>query len=263
MNWTSALGTWNLLGLSSLLILAPFYPAWREWRFPSDTSSTPNFALNQKRSALLHVAKTTRPDTSIPSTNEPPLRLSPDAVVSGTVQSASAIITPCGSCFETLIAPAIFFGQAVQLQSVSLPLVAQTLITTLPQASRWGHNGWHIEGDCHIQAAHHVRGPLVVTGQLRIDEDCVIEGDIKARAGLQIGERTLITGAVFSDRDIHLAANVHVGGPVMAEGTLLMDSGAEIGDIDTPTTLSARYLAVRAGAISHGAVHATSIGVVL
>jgi len=247
------------------MILAPFYPAWKEWRSPSDRKATPILSRRQARAVHDGGSTFAQQVTQVESRFTPPHRLDPDAVASGTVQSPSAIIAPSGVCFETLIAPTVFWGEpmanASDESSGGDPIC--TSITRLPNASRWGHNGWRVEGDCHIKAAHHLRGALVVTGRLRIDEDCILEGDIKAREGLRVGARTQVMGALFCDKDIHLAEDVQVRGPVMAENAMVLDSGVTVGSIHAPTTLSARVLTVRAGAVSHGTVQAKSTGVVL
>lgn len=265
MNWDITLGYLNFFGLSTLMILAPFYPAWREWRSPSDCKATPIQSKRQARTVRNDGGTFAHQVTQVESTFTPPHRLGPDAVASGTVQSPSAIVAPSGACFEILIAPTVFWGEAMAHASDESPGIDTicTRITRLPHASRWGHDGWRVEGDCHIKAAHHLRGALVVTGRLRIDEDCILEGDIKAREGVQVGARTQVIGALFCDKDIHLAAHVQVRGPVMAENAMVLDSGVVVGSIHAPTTLSARVLTVQPGAVSHGTVHAKSAGVVL
>jgi cytoskeletal protein CcmA (bactofilin family) len=265
MNWDITLVYLNFFGLSALMILAPFYPAWREWRYPSDRKATPIQSRWATRAAHNDSGTSVPPLTNVEATFTPPHRLPPDAVTSGTVQSPSAIIAPSGACFETLVAPTVFWGEPPPPADDKFTHVdaIRVLITRLPHASRWGHNGWRVEGDCHIKAAHHLRGALVVTGRLHIDEDCLLEGDIKAREGLYIGARTHVLGALFCDKDIHLATQVHVLGPVMAENAMVVDSGVRVGSVQAPTTLSARVLTVRAGAVAHGTVHAKSAGVVL
>ena len=174
MNIALFIITLAFLLFSLILLLVPFYPTWKEWKYPSDdtalafsnaASQTPERCLSKK---LAHVCITKS------SANQ------------GDVVASDCIEVGAGCRFQRLDAPTLFFGKPDCLERM-LATFPQLTVLNPSNATRWGKNGWRIVGDFHIPNASFYEGALIVTGTLTVGDDCLIRGDLKARQGLQVG----------------------------------------------------------------------------
>jgi cytoskeletal protein CcmA (bactofilin family) len=231
--------------LTAALLALPFYPAWQEWRHPLDA-----LALALKTSPSHHGLHTS-----------PQVRLARGVATPPVVSASVRILASTGSQFQKLTAPTIVLGSANTDRPGHEP-PRRTLLTP-PHAQAWGDRGWRIQGDCHIPDAQQVQGPLVVMGALTLGADCVIDGDIKAHGAVQVGPRSRIRGALFSEQAIALHEDVQVQGPVVSEVQVDLAPGVVMGRLAQPSTLRAPRMVARSGAVVHGTVWATQSGRVL
>lgn len=230
--------------LTAALLALPFYPAWQEWRHPVD--------------ALALALKTARPHQGLPTS--PQVRLVQDVATPPVVSASVRILASAGSKFQKLSAPTIALGSADTERRNPRHERPRTSLMTLPHAQPWGDRGWRIQGDCHIADAHQVTGPLVVMGSLTLGADCVVEGDVKAHGAVQVGPRSRIHGALFSEQSIALQEDAQVQGPVVSEVRVDLGPGVVIGRLEHPSTLSAPQLVAQAGAVVHGTAWASQSG---
>jgi cytoskeletal protein CcmA (bactofilin family) len=129
-------------------------------------------------------------------------------------------------------------------------------------AQRWGPHGWRVDGDCVIQGDQHFTGSLVVTGLLAIGKGACVEGDVKSHQGVVIGEHARVTGSVVCDEGVRLFDDAFVGGPLVCESVLQLGSGARLGSLHAPTSVSAAVILAGDGATAHGSVRASQAGLV-
>ncbi len=240
---------WNglFLAVSTALLAAPLWPAWQEWRRPKDRTSTRLGPVSS--------------DTC------PPLAghglLTAHATEPGELHATHSILATPGSHFKKLVAPRIHFGSA-DGQAPQRPAAATTVPLDVPrhwpQATRWGADGWRIEGDCRIPASHVVQGALVVTGSLAMEHNSLVEGDLKVHGDVQMSPRARVTGALTCKHNIDLGHACTVQGPVLCAGDLSIAKAVVLGAPDQTTSVSAERIRVQATATAHGAVCAKVMG---
>ena len=233
--------------LTGGLLALPFYPAWQEWRHPVD--------------ALALALKTARPHQGLPTS--PQVRLVQDVATPPVVSASVRILASSGSQFQKLMAPTIALGSADTEGRLHRQEPLRTSLMTPPHAQPWGDRGWRIQGDCHLADAQLVTGPLVVMGTLTLGADCVVEGDVKAHGQVQVGPRSRIHGALFSEQAIALHDDTQVHGPVVSEVRVDLGPGVVIGRLEQPSTLSAPQLVAQADAVVHGTAWASQSGQVV
>jgi cytoskeletal protein CcmA (bactofilin family) len=254
MTDTAALWLWLFLAVTTALLLVPLYPAWREWVHPQDDGA-------------LTLSPTT---TSAAVLTVPHIRLTADMPVRPQIEATVSIVALPGSRFEKLRAPRIDFGAADEGTALAIthlpdqqaqPAKARYVaLEHLNHASPWGDAGWRVEGDCRIPAAHHLQGALVVTGQLSIEHDCLIEGDIKAHGDIRLAPRTVVTGALVGEKDITLDTACQVHGPVVCEKHLSLGRSVVLGQAQQTTSVSAERITTQAGTKVFGSVWAQKFG---
>jgi len=215
-----------------ILLLAPFYPTWKEWMFPTDVDPMPL---------------------------EEPLS-------SGPLEQDTDIHLSEGCVFQQLDAPTIRFGRALQQGHVSVvgirgltPVYATLDMSRLPGAQVWG-SGWRVEGDCHVPHGSEIMGPLVVTGRLSLGRGCLVHGDTMVHRDLHADHDCVLLGSVFCDGSIHLGAAAKVKGPIIAGKGLHVQAGGQLGDPQNPTSVMADQIEVASGVIAHGSIWASNRG---
>jgi cytoskeletal protein CcmA (bactofilin family) len=190
------------------------------------------------------------------------LLLGEDSVASQQLSSGRGIALAAGCRFHRLQAPVIVMGRPLARRrgDCAQPRSPLPEHPPLPRATRWGANGWRVEGDCTLEAGHHFRGSLVVSGNLHIGADVCVEGDLKARRGVVVGARATVCGALLSGRDIYIHEEAQVGGPVVCEDLLALGANVRLGSLLAPTSVRAHEIRAGEGVITHGTVCATGVG---
>jgi cytoskeletal protein CcmA (bactofilin family) len=192
------------------------------------------------------------------------LLLGEDSVASQQLSSGRGIALAEGCRFQRLQAPVIVMGRPLARRrgDSAQPCAPLPEQPPLAGAVRWGARGWRIDGDCTIEAGHHFRGALVVSGTLRIGEQACVDGDVKARRGVVVGARASVSGAVFSAQDIRICEEAQVGGPVVAAQRLSLGANVRLGSLLAPTSVHAQEIRAGEGVIAHGTVCAVEAGYV-
>jgi cytoskeletal protein CcmA (bactofilin family) len=192
------------------------------------------------------------------------LLLGEDSVASQQLSSGRGIALAEGCRFQRLQAPVIVMGRPLTRRrgDSAQPCVPLPEQPPLQGATPLGAEGWRIDGDCTIEAGHHFRGALVVSGTLRIGAQACVEGNVKARRGVVVGERATVSGAVLSEQDIHIHEEAEVGGPVVAARLLSLGANVRLGSLLAPTSVHAPEIRAGEGVIAHGTVFATEAGYV-
>lgn len=83
-------------------------------------------------------------------------------------------------------------------------------ISTIPRGSR-------IEKD------------LIVKNDLRIEDNCLISGNIKTYSGLVIGAHVTVNGNIFSEEDITIGEHAVIDGNIFSQGRVIIQGNAQIG----------------------------------
>lgn len=192
------------------------------------------------------------------------LRMGRKSLALRRVSAGTAIELKEDAWFERLQAPVLRFGasSALHARESSVDVREPANFADLPGAIRQTPSLFLIRGDCTLEADKIYQGSLVVTGFLTVGERTVVNGDIKAREGLSLGEGSSMQGAITCEKRIYIFTNARVVGPVISEGDVLIGSGALVGLPEANTSISARNILVEVGAVVHGAVWAHEVGMV-
>lgn len=191
------------------------------------------------------------------------LQMGENSVAAQRVSSEGVLRLARGCCFERVHAPEVRFGKPREGgPQPHTPTLAEGDFGELPGAVRRGEKLVRVDGDCTLPPHTRFRGSLLVTGVLVIGEGTVVEGDVKARKGIQVGRGARVTGSVICENGLHVLQDACIEGPVVSETHLLVAAGARLGRPHTLTTVSASALIVEEGVVAHGTVWARRAGVV-
>ncbi|MFT5532064.1 MAG: cytoskeletal protein CcmA (bactofilin family) [Burkholderiaceae bacterium] len=193
-----------------------------------------------------------------------PIRLGKGCVSLRRLSSVVSIELANRCCFERLSAPVIHLGLRTTEIRIT-PKLANHLpasLNDLPGAIRRTDALTLVKGDCRLADGTIYTGSLIVTGNLTIGHHTIVDGNVKARNAVQVGRFAQITGSLICEDHIELHDHVSVAGPLISETDIVLGSGAKIGRIDAPTTISADNLIAQSGAIVHGTIWARKAGVV-
>jgi predicted acyltransferase (DUF342 family) len=193
------------------------------------------------------------------------LHLEANSIALRRISAGTAIELGPEVWFERLQAPTVLFGSDADSAQRRIQFHIDQIpgsYANLPNALQQTPQLFLIKGDCTLPAGHMYTGSLVVTGLLTIGASTTVVGDIKARGGLQVGNRACIQGAITCEKQIYMFSNSRAFGPLVSESDILIGSNAVIGLEEAQTTVSARNIIVEPGALVHGTVWAHEIGMV-
>jgi hypothetical protein len=116
---------------------------------------------------------------------------------------------------------------------------------------------WIYDGDLRPAAPIRILTGLIVRGDCILPEGSVIEGDIKSKASLSLGARSVCRGNAIAEGDLTVGASARFCGVLHSGGTLRIHAGARGGD---PAAHAAAYAAdnllLSGNVIIHGKVAA-------
>jgi predicted acyltransferase (DUF342 family) len=120
---------------------------------------------------------------------------------------------------------------------------------------RLATNCWSYDGDLKPSAPLLIRTGLIVRGDCVLPSGSVVEGDIKAKASIIVGERSLCKGNMIADGDISLGPWTRFHGVVWSGKELRINPGVRGGDDARKTAAyAADNLLLAEDVIVHGKV---------
>ena len=112
-----------------------------------------------------------------------------------------------------------------------------------------------------IPPAQQLMSHLIAKADLRIQNNCVITGNIKCHGQVVIESHTVIFGSIISEKDIHISSHCFIEGPIVARGSITIGAHCRIGRKDGPTSLIAKNILIASGCRVSGLVLAKCKGV--
>ncbi len=165
------------------------------------------------------------------------------------------IVLSPGARFLRLSATCIFTWPLKRSLSFPLPELGTGMpLTTLQRRH---------EGDLRIPAGTIVRGGLVVTGNLLMEEMSVVVGHIKVHGNAILAQSACVQGAVFVQGDLQTKGNNYVEGPLCAGKRLHLGPDSQVGDKECPSSVSAWTIALHASVRVYGSIAAVRSGQVV
>jgi len=171
----------------------------------------------------------------------------------GRASSDTAIRLSPDCTFVRLNAPRIEFDNPAEASQ------------SLPQPTAWfASPKRHLyDGDFEINSGETFHGDLVVRGNLRIGSGAQVFGSVKSGKELVAESGAVIDGSLISSKKLLIGPRCLVRGPIISERSLIIEAGAQCGDPDAPTTVSATRISVSPAVIVFGTVWAREQGEVL
>lgn len=112
------------------------------------------------------------------------------------------------------------------------------------------------DGDFSLPPNQALDANLIVTGSLRFGSQSHFSGSLKSYKDSIFEEGATVRASIVCGGSLHIGRNCIVAGPIMAEDSVTIERGCQIGDPDSPTTISARRIRIAPGCQLHGTVWA-------
>jgi len=178
----------------------------------------------------------------------------PHCALYGRMSSDRLIQLHQGCNFTRLNAPRIAIGTYRDHRSAATP---EDSIPATPNeiVDRVLH-----EGDFSIAPHETFAEHLVVRGELHVGAGARILGNVKAQKAVILEPSVMAHGSLISSTELRIGPNCLLRGPVIAEHTISIGDGTQIGSEGVPTTVSAPKIEIAEGAIVFGTMWAREHG---
>lgn len=173
----------------------------------------------------------------------------------GRLSAEKAMVLEPGCTFTRLHAPHIGFGVHTLPEPSVPPRV--TRADTRPDGRLL------VSGNIELPCNGVFRGDIVAHGDVLIHDGAVIEGNIKAHGMLRLGRHVTVGGSLVCGKHMIIAEECILGGPLIAEQRIELAAGIVVGTPQTLTTITAPFIHIAHGVVTHGSVWASKQGSVL
>ena len=177
-----------------------------------------------------------------------------DCKLFGRVSSDSGIALAVGCRFSRLNAPRISLGKRV-VASPSLNTDPSLPAASTPRVLR--------QGNFAIPAGEVFRGNLVVRGKLCIGAGVRVCGSVKAENVMVVEEGVSVEGSLTCGSAMRIGPRCSIRGPVIAERSVILQTGTRCGTPQIPTTVSAPHIEAEEGVEVFGTLWAREEGQVV
>jgi hypothetical protein len=111
-----------------------------------------------------------------------------------------------------------------------------------------------VDGDFEVAEDTVSDGDVIARGDVIVRRGATLRGSVKSHGDAVIEAGAVVTGAVVSRHDVRLGSGSYAGGPLIAEGDCVIGRWAQVGDVESPTSVTCRRLTLSPGARVHGRV---------
>jgi cytoskeletal protein CcmA (bactofilin family) len=181
-----------------------------------------------------------------------------DCDLYGRISSDREIQLQSGCVFQRVNAPLIVteFSDNAAAQSPAQILQSETGTESSPMSA----GRILYDNDLEIRAGDIVAGSIVTRGKLQIGAGARVLGSVKSNAHLTVDSGASVEGSLISATTMHIGPNCRIGGPVLAEHGIVIESGTHCGAARNPTTVSAPMIELEAGVLVFGSLWARNEG---
>jgi cytoskeletal protein CcmA (bactofilin family) len=179
-----------------------------------------------------------------------------DCDLFGRISSDQEIQLQSGCAFQRVGAPIIIagFSDAPDGQHTFPPANARADATP-PSTGRTLY-----DGDFEIRAGEIIASSIVTRGKLHIGAGAHVLGSVKSNGHLTVDSGVSVDGSLLSATTTHVGPNCRIGGPVLAEHGVIIESGTYCGSARNPTTVAAPTIELEEGVIVFGSLWARNEG---
>lgn len=140
--------------------------------------------------------------------------------------------------FRRLFAPVIHTGCSPNLTQKPM-YQRQEYIYSIGYTKERRRNRQHI-GYLDADDAGVAHSSFVTEAKIIIDEDIVVQGDVRSYKSVQLSERAVVCGNIFAEGEVYLSRNSTVLGNVFTQGDIYCENGVVIGKEDQISSMIAR-----------------------
>jgi len=210
--------------------------------------------------------------------------LKPGSAAQGRL-SAQRIALSAGSYFQRVNAPQVLTVDAQELDantaefvnrdSCRLPLHGHHADANKPDGSKDVKQKYRpvsedatvsalprrrVHGDFVLPDGEFLTSNIVASGEIRISQGACLSGSVKGHRDIVIEEGASVRGSVVSERNVHLGPSCFVAGPIMAEMGVDIGQDSQIGELDSPSTVSSPRIQIAPHCWIHGTIWAREQG---
>ncbi len=184
------------------------------------------------------------------------LRAEHDCDLFGRISADREVQLQSGCVFQRVGAPMILagFSENSPSQSASLPVNEPTNATPPPTGRTL------YDGDLDVRAGEVISGSIVTRGKLHLGAGAHVLGSVKSNGHLTVDSGVSVDGSLLSGTITHIGPNCRIGGPVLAERAVSIESGTHCGTARNPTTVAAPTIELEEGVIVFGSLWARNEG---
>lgn len=235
------------LGATLLTFLLPLWPAWQEWRHPTDAQPLDlegqgeGDILPRPRDPMLGGTRVLR----CPGQSLPPV-----------LHASERIELQVGSRFHRLHSPTI----AVVTESSPASGEAAPALPVPPALPR--HHRRHF-GTLRLKARTITMEDLVVTGDLTLEDGALLIGYVKVHGDTRLASGAALHGALFTEGSIYCQSQNCLSGPVAAGHRIFLGEGSAAGSKQEPCSVTGWEVLLQQGVAVHGDIVAIERGEVV
>jgi hypothetical protein len=179
-----------------------------------------------------------------------------DCDLFGRISADQEIQLQAGCVFQRVNAPMIVsgFSDAAAIQFPPQPINAAADMKPSPTGRTL------YDGDFGIRAGEVIAGSIVTRGKLHIGAGAHVLGSVKSNGHMTVDSGASVDGSLVSGTTMHVGPNCRIGGPVLAEHGVVIESGTHCGAAGNPTTVAAPTIELEEGAVVFGSLWARNEG---
>ena len=186
------------------------------------------------------------------------LTVGSESTLWGRASSVGTMALGDATRFQRLAAQRVEFGWPVgERPAPAAPLEAMTP----PEHVKVFASRWVVDGDLEIPAGQFLPANLVVSGRLTVARGGRVGGAVRA-ATIIAHAQSVFSSSVVATKSLVLDVECLVNGPVVVEGEAVFGDRCHIGDLTTPTSISASAVKIGNGVVLHGEIWVRRQGVV-
>jgi cytoskeletal protein CcmA (bactofilin family) len=181
-----------------------------------------------------------------------------DCDLYGRISSDQEIQLESGCAFQRVNAPLIiteFFDGATGELTSSPSTAGVDAESPAPPTGRVLY-----DDDLEIRAGEVITGSMVTRGKLHIASGVRVLGSVKSNGHMTVDSGVSVEGSLISGTTMHVGPRCRVGGPVLAERGMVIESGTCCGAAHMPTTVSSPTIELEKGVIVFGTLWARKEG---
>lgn len=199
--------------------------------------------------------------------------LRPGCMTYGRLSAGRSIRMEPGCIFERMSAPQIITVDMDQVDAAQPDLAQLNIDREDSTSPKRGTDEFHlpadadgmfassrprlrVQGNFILAAGETLNANVIATGNVHFGAGARLLGSAKSYKDTLIDEDACVHGSIVSGGTMRLGPRSFVGGPLIAEGDVLIARGSRVGSPDVLTTISSRAVQIAAGCELHGTVWA-------